>query len=135
MTCWWLVEDLLMTCYLHDLFLTCLRLVHSWDLKTISCHIKGFQCLISNKVIRLTISRGQKLILLLAIIQVEKKILYFNLWIYTSLQKVQYLLNESSDLCKVLNVHISLQVGVFTTFYEIFLGVQLLSYELKLPVQ
>ena len=34
--------------------------------------IKGFQCLISNKIIRLPISRGQILNLLLAIIQDEK---------------------------------------------------------------
>ena len=57
---------------------------------------------LSNKIIRLTISRGQIISLLLAIIQDEKtlNILTSNLN-YTRLQKVQYLLNGSSDLIDI----------------------------------
>ena len=52
---------------------------------------------------RLTISRGQILILLLAIIQDGKR--YSNPLNYTRLQKVQYLLNESTDLYEIAYWH------------------------------
>ena len=41
--------------------------------------IKGLQCLMSNKIIRLTISRGQLLILLLTIIQDETPPIFYPL--------------------------------------------------------
>ena len=63
--------------------------------------IKGFGCFISNKLDRLTISRGQILILLVAKIQDKKNLIFLPLN-YTSLQKVQYLLNESSALYEIL---------------------------------